>query len=219
MSKKMIKYKNSHDQYITEQQALQLDDFSKLHYVNNQLKKEELFINNELNGGLYFPSPNENIVDMLNQLGSSLRWSIGTNHQVVNDYDILEYRYYDENLQLKPKFSKVVTDSNERLVATVSFGTQTQESMSAFKKFYFGGRQIPEADNGIVFEEDASVSFSFNNDSEIEKIIMNIDFINNSPIWNNVSSFLNAAGDWVDEIMTPDQVSYFTNVEPVIPNF
>jgi hypothetical protein len=28
----MIKYKNLHDQYITEQQALQLDDFSKLHY-------------------------------------------------------------------------------------------------------------------------------------------------------------------------------------------
>lgn len=46
-----IKYQNFQKEFITEQQALQLNDYVKLFYVDNQLKKDETYRGRELWGG------------------------------------------------------------------------------------------------------------------------------------------------------------------------
>ncbi|MEM6721735.1 MAG: hypothetical protein AAF611_20575 [Bacteroidota bacterium] len=215
----VIKYKNSQDQYITEQQAQQLSFYHKLFIESSELKKVETYREGELKGGIYYLSTSENATTVLTSLGAALNWSMASNKQVTGGYTVWEYRTYDQSLQVNPEYYKVVTDSNEKMIASVTYDTATGNSKSAFKTFYFGGQPVSDDDSDVFFEEDAQVSFLFDDTGVVERIDMNVEYVNNQATWYDASSFLSQASEFISELMTTDQVTYFTNVLPLVPNF
>jgi hypothetical protein len=215
----IIKYQNDIENFITEQQANQLSDFSKLYYENNILKKEETYINNQLEGGVYYLSPDENINEVLTNLGVHLNWAIMSNEQIINGYKVFELRGYNENFQNDPEYSKVVYDYENRVIATVAFDSQTHLTKGAYKAFYFGGMHVPWDDDDIFFEEDARVIFSFDTNGSIENISMNVDIINNESNWISLNKFLIDGAFFIENMMPSNKLDYFTNVEPIVPDF
>ena len=213
-----IKFLNDKNKLITEQQANQLSEYSKLSYVDDNLKKEDVYYENKLLGG-YYLSPEENVTEVLNTLGPDLNWAIKSNKQIANGYTIWEIRWYDENLQLKSKYAKRVNDSLGNHIATVMFDSITNQPKSAFKEFNFGGKHVPWDDEDMFFPEDAHIGFSFDDNGNIKRISMNEDLINNESNWTSLNKFLIDGDFFINQMMTQEQLYYFTHVEPVVPNF
>src|SRR5690606_7549544 len=88
----MLKYKDQLGQFITEDQAKKRGYFSKLYYIHNELKKEEIYFQNTIIGGAYYLSSNEDLIEVLNDLGHHLKWSIMSNQQIINGYTLWEAR-------------------------------------------------------------------------------------------------------------------------------
>lgn len=215
-----IQFFNSNNKLITEQQANQLNRFSKNIFIDNILKKEEIYYDKILWGGEYYLSPGENVSDILTQLNPALKWSIMSNKQIVNGYTVWEARSYFENLQQKPKYSKKVFNNIGSHIATVSFDSITNQAKGAYKVFNYGNQQIPWGDPGDLFPEDSWIGFSFSDDGNIKSISMMYDIINNESYWTDLNDFLADAGDMLEEIgLTQEKLYYFTHVEPVVPNF
>lgn len=214
-----IKFLNDRSKFITEQQANQLSEFSKLFYEDNALKREDVYYENKLWGGEYYLSPGENVTEVLNALGPELDWAIMSNKQIINGYTVWEIRWYDENLQLKSKYAKSVDDSMGKHVATVEYDVVTDQPKGAFKIFNFGGMHIPWDELDMFFADDAYISFSFDENNQIEQISMNEDIINNESYWTSLNKFLNDGDFFISQMMTQNQINYFTNVQPLVPNF
>ncbi len=211
---------NSNNKLITEQQANQLNSFSKNIYIDGFLKKEEDYRENILKGGVYYLSPSENVTAVLNDIGIGLNWAIKSNKQIINGYTIWEIRWYDNNLQTKSEYAKEVRDSSENPIATVTFDTITNQTKGAYKVFYYGNQQLPDGDPGDLFPDDSWIGFSFSDDGTIQNITMMYNMFNNEGYWTKLSRFLEDTGDFLQEIgMTPEKLNYFTNVNPVVPNF
>lgn len=169
---------------------------------------------------MYYLSPSENVTAVLNDIGIGLNWAIKSNKQIINGYTIWEIRWYDNNLQTKSEYAKEVRDSSENHIATVTFDTITNQTKGAYKVFYYGNQQIPDGDPGDLFPEDSWIGFSFSDNGTIQNITMMYNMFNNEGYWTKLSRFLEDTGDFLQEIgMTPEKLNYFTNVNPVVPNF
>ena len=214
-----IKYQNDVQKFITEQQANQLDDFSKLFYEDDLIKKKETYFENQLIGGVYYLSPGENVAEVLNNLGANLTWAIRSNKQVVNGYTIWDSKGYNENIQPKPTYTKIVYDLEGRNIANIAFDTQTNQSKGAYKTFYFGGMHVPWGDEDMFFAEDAMISFRVDDNGNIKRVSMNEDIINNESNWENLNEFLIDGAFFIENMMPPNKLYYFTHVEPIVPNF
>lgn len=215
-----LQFLNSNNKLITEQQANQLNRFSKNTFIDGILKKEEDYHENVLRGGVYYLSPEENIAQVLNDIGVGLNWAIMSNKQIINGYTLREIRWYDDNLQTKSEYAKEIKDNLGNDIATISFDSITNQAKGAYKVFYYGNKQIPWGKPGELFPDDSEISFLFSDDGNIENITMNYNVINNESYWKSLDKFLTDAGDFLEEIgMTQDQLYYFTHVEPVVPNF
>ena len=134
-----IKYQNDAESFITEEEAEQLSDYSKLFYEDGALKKEETYKDGVLWGGVYCLGSSEDPITVVKQLGPHLMWSIGSNKQIVNGYTVWEYRFYTEALELKPTFSKITYDSELRVVGVIGYDTATLQAINGLKTFYLGG--------------------------------------------------------------------------------
>ena len=215
-----IQFLNSNNKLISEQQANQLNRFSKNTFIDGILKKEEDYYENKLRGGIYHLSPGENVIEILSSIGVGLNWAIVSNKQIINNYITQEVRWYDDILQIKSQYAKEVTDNLGNHIATVHFDTVTNQPKGAFKVFNYGNQQIPWGDPGDLFPEDSEISFLFSDDGSIENIKMNYNIINNDSYWRRLDKFLTDAGDMLEEIgFTQEKLYYFTHVEPVVPNF
>lgn len=69
------------------------------------------------------------------------------------------------------------------------------------------------------FPEDAHIGFSFDDNGNIKRISMNEDLINNESNWTSLNKFLIDGDFFINQMMTQEQLYYFTHVEPVVPNF
>ncbi len=214
----IIKYQNRKEEFISEQQALQLDYYSKIFYIDDKLKKEEIYRNNVLWGGEYYLSPDEDAITILTQLGAHLQWSLCISQQEVNGYILSEYRAYDGNLQQEPDYTKSIIDPTGRVETYVSYSSQTNLPVSAFKMYNFGGLQVTDEEDGILWVEDANIKFSFS-ENGLDTIRMNVGYINNTEIWDSVSHFQLDAQYFIDDMLPGNMFAYFINIEPVVPNF
>jgi hypothetical protein len=212
-----IKYLNDLDKSITAQQAVILTDYSKEIYKDNELKKVEVYRNSSLWGGTYYLEIGEDPINILNNLGPNLKWSLGSNKQIVNNYVVWEYRFYNENLQAEAEYSKIVRDNYGNTIAVVAYSTQSNLPQGAIKTFHFGGQFVP--DDETKFDDDAKVDFYFNENNEIERIEMNTFYVNNEEIWRTLNDFQIDANFFIDAMMPPNVLTYFTNVEPLVPPF
>ncbi|MFP3571265.1 hypothetical protein, partial [Paraburkholderia sp. SIMBA_030] len=69
----IISFFDQFNQVVTEKEALDLDRFSKQIRMGNVLKKEEEYKDQQLLGGTYYLYPEENIIEALTSLNSSLQ--------------------------------------------------------------------------------------------------------------------------------------------------
>jgi len=212
-----IKYQNDAESFITEEEANQLNDYSKLFYEDGALKKEETYKDGVLWGGVYRLGSSEDPITVVKQLGPHLMWSIGSNKQLVNGYTIWEYRFYTETLALKPTFSKIAYDSKLRVVGVISYDTATLQVKSGLKTFYFGGVLV-EGETNSYYEEDSEINFNFDS-TTLSQIFMNSEIINNEGSFDTLNSFVQEAGTLIDYLFTPAQLDYYSNLEPLAPPF
>lgn len=183
-----IKYKNNQLQLVTAQQAAKLEHYTKLIYKNNELKREELYIDKNLCMGIYTLTSNETVNSVRLDLEESNKWSFRMNKQLINNYTIYENRSFDENGNEYSTFSKEVYISDERIIAKQSYDTTSLELKSSYKIYYLGGLDVINDDyvEGI-FVENAKISFYFDsngiNVDEINNEIINLEkYVENIPI-------------------------------------
>lgn len=143
-----------------------------------------------------------------------------SNKQIINGYTVWESRFYFENLEQKPYYSKIVIDNQGKEIAIVEYDRITNQPKGAYKEFRYGNKQIPGAAQGELFPEGSEIYFNFSDDGKIESILMNYDIINNPSRWENLNKFLEEANSFLQGIgVTSEQLYYFTHVEPLVPNF
>ena len=214
-----IKYKNILNQSITVQQAAKLEHYTKLIYKNNELKREELYIDKNLCMGIYTLTSNETVNSVRLDLEESNKWSFRMNKQLINNYTIYENRSFDENGNEYSTFSKEVYLSDERIIAKQSYDTTSLELKSSYKIYYLGGLDVINDDyvEG-VFVENAKISFYFDSNGIIKEIHPFAGWLDDS--YSSLNSFLALENDGpLLYHSTPEMLAYYTNREPLVPNF
>ena len=214
-----IKYKNILNQSITAQQAAKLEHYTKLIYKNNELKREELYIDKNLCMGIYTLTSNETVNSVRLDLEESNKWSFRMNKQLINNYTIYENRSFDENGNEYSTFSKEVYLSDERIIAKQSYDTTSLELKSSYKIYYLGGLDVINDDyvEG-VFVENAKISFYFDSNGIIKEIHPFAGWLDDS--YSSLNSFLALENDGpLLYHSTPEMLAYYTNREPLVPNF
>lgn len=219
MSAKMFFFTNPYDEeFLTEEEALKLGNYRKHIWIDNVLKKEEIYRECQLWGGTYYLSPEENVTEVLIALGRNLKWTIKDNKQQVNGYTIWEGRSYD-HLEQYPTYSKTVLDSDGQEIAIITYDTLTHNLKRGLKIYKFGNKPIPWGDPEDVFEEDSEILFSLGEDGEVEVVYVN-SFLFSNDFSYTASQFFRAAGNFFEEMgLSDDEIYYYTHAEPVIPNF
>ncbi|MCJ7932806.1 MAG: hypothetical protein MUW56_04040 [Chryseobacterium sp.] len=214
-----VSFFNSNKKQITEQQAFSLNNFSKHIHINNVLKKEETYRDNNLWGGRYYLSPGEDVIQVLTALDPSLNWTILSNKQIINNYTVWDCKFYTD-LQQDATYSRIVLNSGGNKIATITYDSITHEAKGGLKVFNYGNKHIPWGDPDDVFFEDSEIYFSFYDNGDIRTIFMNYDLFSNDSFWDSLDVFLKDAGDFFQKLgITNEQLYYFTHVEPLVPNF
>ncbi|QTD39183.1 hypothetical protein JL193_08075 [Polaribacter batillariae] len=218
-----IKYQNLSKQFITEQQANSSDEFLKLYYEDNFLKKREYYKGNILIGGGYFLSDGEVDIEVFQQLGTHLSWTFIVNQEIINGYTVIEYRSYHSDFTPRETFKKVI-NSDEKTIALIDIDPQTNQPITGVKYFLFGGQLDPFTSDGpdfpVYWQEDAEGEFTFDENGQLEHIYFNIDAIKDNENWDSLSSFqFDAQEIFIDHMMPTPVLNYFTNLEPLVPPF
>ncbi len=200
----VIKYKNNRGTFVTQQQSMLLKDYSKLYFIDHELKKEEKFLDRIPLNGLYYLNNSENPLSIVNQLNPNFSWTFLTK-TILNGYSIFESKAFDSSLQLKPKYYKKVFNTNEKHIATIMFDSQTNTPLGGIKIFRFW--------------EDEEILFNFNDEGIVRKISISNMILSNEMTYYDLSGFLDEIDEFVGDIITQEQLDYFTNLEPLVPDF
>lgn len=218
MSAKMIFFTNDDNQFLTEEEALELGNYRKHIWINNALKKVETYIEHQLWGGIYYISPEENVPEVLIALGQDLKWTLQDNKQVSNGYTIWDCKLYS-NLKQESTYSKIVLDADDNKIAAITLDSLTHQVKGGIKVYKFGNKPIPWGDPEAVFDKDAEILFRLGEDGELELVYVN-DFLFSNDFSYTASQFFRAAGNFFEEMgLSEDEIYYYTHAEPVIPNF
>lgn len=218
MSAKMIFFTTDDDRFLTEEEALKLGNYRKHIWIDNVLKKEEVYREFQLWGGTYYLSPEENLTEILIALDTNLKWTIKDNKQQVNGYTIWDGRSYD-HLEQYPTYSKTVLDSDGQEIAIITYDSLTHNLKRGLKIYKFGNKPIPWGDPEAVFDEDTNIVFIFGEDGEVATVHVS-DILFSNDFMYTADQFFRAAGNFFQEMgLSDEEIYYYTHAEPVIPNF
>jgi len=209
-------FHNLYGTIITSSQSELADSYYKLSYVDNELKTKFSIFNNKILNVDYYLSAGEDINVGLGSLDPQYSWTVYTNKQIINTYTVWDARRVVGN-SLESLYSKVVLNTNNQTVAIFSY-TPGNEIIEGFKKFDLGGKNILD-DGNIegVFGDDADVFFKFDN-AGIKEIDTSTEIFLKP--YKTLSIFFDEQqGGPILSLMTPDMVSYYTNILPLVPNF
>jgi hypothetical protein len=219
MSAKMIFFTTSHDEkFLTEEEALEIGDYTKHIWINNVVKKEESYRENQLWGGVYYLSPEENVTEVLITLGQNLNWTFKDNKQIINGYTVWDCKSYN-NLIQSNTYTRIVSDAEEKEIAFITYDSLTLQATTGLKIYYYGNKPIPWGSSGNLFEEDSEIHFRFDENGELGSIFTTDIIFGNDPIYTP-ASFFKIAGNFFEEMGgCDDELYYYTHLEPVVPNF
>ncbi|WP_333627522.1 hypothetical protein [Sphingobacterium siyangense] len=209
-------YRNKSNITITPQQAQLADRYTELNFVDNELKTKLEIRNKEVFRATYYTSPNENLNDVLQNLNQEFEWYINLNKATINGYLIWESRAISDG-NLSEDSNIIVYTLDDRVVAAFSYDSNGSIT-DAIKFFYLSGLPIIEDGTTIgYFGEDDKITFRFNA-AEIEEISTNTELFYKP--YTYLQRFMD---EWQDRavlnLMTPDMISYYTNILPLVPNF
>jgi hypothetical protein len=219
MTTEMIFFTTAYDEEpLTEEEALKVGNYTKHIWINNIVKKEESYRENQLSGGIYYLSPEENATEVLITLGQNLNWTFRDNKQVINGYTVWDCKFYN-HLEQEPTYSKIVLNSDEKKIATITHDSFTHQVKGGLKTYRFGGQPIPWGDPEDVFDEDSDIMFLFNDDGELGAVYVS-NFLFSNDFTYTAAQFFRAAGNFFQEMgLSDDEIYYYTHAEPIVPNF
>lgn len=138
--------------------------------------------------------------------------------QLINGYNTFKKTWYSDNV-LSKNYFKVVLNSEGKEIANIGYDENNVIRLGGFKTFFFGGKNIIHNGNVEgVFEANSEVVFYFKDNGLIEEIDTNTELFNDS--YNNLADFMTEmANGPILSLMTPDMLTYFTNLLPLVPNF
>jgi hypothetical protein len=203
-----IKYTNSDYQPINEQQKELLKFYNKQFFLNNELKKVELYgplgrtTEIILQGIAYYLSDNEDLQSIINQYKSSVKiltiyYNKQTNSFGDTYYDLISYK--NEVLDFK---TKLVTNALGQEIAFCEIDIETDQIKGRRKKFY-GDINIYKRLS--VDSRFLSVHYDDNGISDI--YIYDEDY---QSVGEFLSSSFSADFDWTAQ-------PYYHNFEPMLP--
>lgn len=209
------KYKNSFGKEITFQQSNLLDQYSELTIINNRLKKEKHFYENKLDYIDIYVYPDEDINTILNSLEADVDYSIAKDFQEVNGYKVWKYFHYKNGI-LNNEYLMEIFDFQGRIIAFRDYNLDGTVQRYGYKKYYIGGNVIYDSDGevDIGYADGDYILFDFSSGNL--KIDMVLGY-GDDGTYSSVSDFVS---DWQSLLpfMTPDKLTYLTNLDPLIPN-
>ncbi|BAP32837.1 ATP-binding domain 1 family member B [Chryseobacterium sp. StRB126] len=218
MSAKMFFFTTDDGQFLTEDEALEQGNYQKHIWINNALKKEEIYREHQLWGGVYYLLPEENLTDILLALDTNLNWTIKDNKQLVNGYTIWDCKSYDR-LEQASTYSKIVLDADDNEIAIITYDSITHQVKRGLKIYKIGNKPIPWGDPEAVFDEDTDIVFIFGEDGEVDTVHVS-DVLFSNDFSYTASQFFRAAGNFFEEMgLSDNEIYYYTHIEPIVPNF
>lgn len=212
-------FRNTTGSIITIQQKNSLEDYYELKFIDNTLKMEFLYYNNEIVNGTYFMSPGENINNVIGSLDLSHKWSIMSDKEIINGYSVWKKNYMYKGT-LSVVYSKTVFNSNNQEVAQIGYDSSGMPTRGGYKILNIANKNIIFDVDDIdgFFDNDAEVIFYFDENGEISSIDTNTKVF--SEPYTILPKFLREQKDGpILNLMTPAMLSYFTNFLPLVPNF
>ncbi|MCC9066385.1 hypothetical protein [Flavobacterium piscisymbiosum] len=212
-------FRNATGSIITIQQKNSLEDYYELKFIDNTLKMEFLYYNNEIVNGTYFMSPGENINNVIGSLDLSHKWSIMSDKEIINGYSVWKKNYMYKGT-LSVVYSKTVFNSNNQEVAQIGYDSSGMPTRGGYKILNIANKNIIFDVDDIdgFFDNDAEVIFYFDENGEISSIDTNTKVF--SEPYTILPKFLREQKDGpILNLMTPAMLSYFTNFLPLVPNF
>lgn len=218
MSAKMIFFTTDDGRFITEEEALKVGNYTKHIWINNALKKEEIYREYQLWGGVYYLSSEENVTEVLITLGQNLNWTFRDNKQLINGYTVWDCKSYD-NLEQASTYSKIVLDADDHEIAVITYDSLTHQVKRGLKIYRIGNKPIPWGDPEAIFDEDTDIVFIFGEDGEVDTVHVS-DVLFSNDFSYTASQFFRAAGNFFEEMgLSEEEIYYYTHAEPIIPNF
>lgn len=208
----IIKYQNSSESFITEQQAIILGEYNKLYFQSGSLIKEEEFDDNEIYGLIIYNHNNQSHQTLINTNFDKTKYEVFT---------IIEEQNFPEGLYLKKLY---LFDSNEILLGKTHSLYDTNNKLIGYERFLDNNTFPDERSkqywdisinpNNIIFE-----CIFDKNTGNIDSLYFNQEHLNNSgqdhftlDIPNDIQELINITG------MSQQLAGYYSTPE-IIPNF
>jgi hypothetical protein len=217
-----IEYRNTLGSIVTEQQKSNLSQHYKLVYdlATNKLKTKLYYFGDEIiNEGVYYMDSSENINTVIAQLNPSHRWSIMSDLQVVNGYNVWKENYFQDG-ELDDVYSKQVFNAAGDSIAEFMYDANGQPTRGGGKRFDLSNKNMIDADGDIIgkFEEGDWVGFYFDSDGSFTA-----DSSDNHIFFKpyiTLQSFLDSQHNgYVMNLMTQAMKDYYLNFQPLVPPF
>jgi len=210
-----IKYTNYFGVEITYQQANQLDEYAEQTYVDNQIKIERKYFENELEIIYVYIYPDEDVNAILSALTEpDLEYSIVKDFEQINGYETRKYYAY-KNGVLDSEYSMKVFDAQGRDIAVAGYNGDGSVRWGGWKKYYIS--------NNALYDDDGEMSIGYDESSYIEFDFMTGELIISLPYedddkfdMQNFSRFLEIWQPMLP-LMTSELLAYFMDPNQLVP--
>lgn len=208
-----IKYTNNFGEVVTPQQANQLSKYDEQTYIDNRLKIEKKYYNNELEGIYIYPDENESAI--LNTLTEpDFEYSIIKDFEIINGYNIWKSYAY-KNGVLSSEYSMEVFDAQGRNIAVAGYYGDGSIRWGGWKMYYIS--------NNVLYDDDGEMSIGYDESSYIEFDFMSDELIISLPYedddkfdMQNFSRFLEIWQPMLP-LMTSELLAYFMDPNQLVP--
>ena len=217
-----IEYRNLLGSTVTEQQKNNLSEYFKLEYDlnTNKLKTKLEYLSDDIiNEGVYYMDSSENINVVIAQLNPSHRWSIMSDLQVINGYNVWKENYF-QNGELAAVYSKQVFNIAGNFIAEFMYDANNQPTRGGGKRFDLSNKNMIHENGSIVgkFADGDWVEFYFDSDGSFS-----VDSSDNHIFFKpyiTLQSFLDSQSNgYVMNLMTQEMKDYYLNFQPLVPPF
>ena len=209
------KYKNYFGVEITNQQANQLDEYDELTFVDNRLKIEKKYYDNELEGIYIYIYPDENESAILNTLTEpDFEYSIIKDFEQINGYDTWKSYAY-KNCVLDSQYSMEVFDAQDRQIAIIGYDETGAIDFPGWKKYYIS--------NNIIYDENGNIDIKYSEDSYVKFDFMSGELEISLPLDDEeiykTSDLPYFYQVWQDRLplLTSELMAYFMDPNQLIP--
>jgi hypothetical protein len=209
-----VKYTNSRDGIITEQQLSNVKDYDKKTYEDGSLKRVDTYYNGELHSGIYYLSPNENKQMVVSELSSI--WGdveVYFNTQSFENFSSKDWEVYSESSLVL--MGKIIVDAQDRMIARQILDVNSLNVVSVEKIFYLTSFDGFNNDDDLPrFGQFDFYYFPGSGEVELELNLSGFEL--DRYVINNTRNILN--DPMIKPLFKWEDHPYYHSASPLIPN-